>query len=309
MRKLHYDPRLAPESPWALRLAASVGRRQLRTMKRRGLPACLHEPLEFLLERRIRGGDYGPVDRIEALRAELARRPGIVGTYSDQATRAALRREQPRADEQDIDLRPLSDLALVSSVPALWGTFLYLCAKASGARTVVELGTAAGISGSYLGSAPSCRRFITVEGDPDRARLAEANLRQIVGRFELVTASFDAALDALLPTLQDGIDFAFIDGNKARGRYLALVDRLAPSLTPGAIVVLDDIQWSEMAADWKTLCTRPGLAFAVNAGRFGVCVWGGGAARPQAFTLYGIAGVDLYKLRRDLTNRLRRQGT
>ena len=188
----------------------------------------------------------------------------------------------------------------MSSVSALWGTFLYLCASARGAETILELGSGAGISGCYLGSAPTCRRFITVEGSADRARLAEAHLRQIVGDVEVLNASFDAALDRLIPALHDGIDFVFVDGDKTRGSYLALLSRLSARLNRGALVVFDDIQWSDVKEDWEALCERPGLSFAINVGRFGVCVWDGGPVRPQAFTLYGIGGVDLYKVRRDV---------
>jgi predicted O-methyltransferase YrrM len=294
------DKRLAPEGPWALRIAASVGRRQLQTMKRAGLPVSLHEPLAFLLERQLLSGDYGPVDRVEALRAELARQQGSVAAFTEASVDGALPAVTWRADEARPLLRSLSDVAHISSVSAVWGTFLYLCAKAARARTILELGTAAGISGCYLASAPSCRRFITVEGDPGRARLAEGHLRRTVAHVEVVNASFEAAIERLLPGLHDGIDMAFIDGDKTRGSYLALLDRLSLRLNPGALVLFDDIQWHDVQQDWKRLCVRPGLSFVVNAGRFGICVWNGGAARPQAFTLYSLAGVDLYKVRRDV---------
>jgi predicted O-methyltransferase YrrM len=300
------DERLVPEGQWALRLAASVGRRQLRAMKRAGLPVCLQEPLRFLLERQVPGGDSGPLDRVEALRAELARQEGSVAAFTDTRANAAPPTITSRPDEARPAMRSLFDLAHVSSVTAVWGTFLYLCARAARARTIVELGTAAGISGCYLGSAPSCRRFITVEGDPERARLADAHLRLMVPHVEVVNASFETALERLLPGLHEGIDLIFIDGDKTRGSYLALLDRLSPRLNPGALVLFDDIQWRDVQEDWKSLCARPGLSFVVNAGRFGVCAWDGGAARPQAFTLYGIGGVDLYRLRRDIVARLRR---
>ncbi len=85
----------------------------------------------------------------------------------------------------------------------------------------------------------------------------------------MVNASFEAALDRLLPALHDGIDLVFIDGDKTRGSYLALLDRLSPRLNRGALVVFDDIQWYDVQEDWKKLCVRPGLSFVVNAGRFG----------------------------------------
>lgn len=270
-------------------------------MTRRGLPVCLHGPFRFLLERRTPGGEYGPLDRVEALREGLARQDGALGTFRETRPGGAPPTPTWRPDEARPAVRSLSDIAHVASVTAVWGTFLYLCATAARARTVLELGTAAGISGCYLASAPSCRRFITVEGDAGRARLAATHLRQFNANVEVVNASFEAAIERLLPSLPDGIDLAFIDGDKTKGAYLALLDRLSPRLNPGALVLFDDIQWFDAQEDWKALSARRGLSFVVNAGRFGVCVWDGIAARPQTFTLYGLAGVDIYKVRRDLT--------
>lgn len=301
-----YDQRFVTEGRWALRLAAAVGRRQLQAMTRGGLPEYLHEPFEFLLNRQISGGDYGPVDRVEALRAELASRDGVVGVFEAAGARgSSMANSARRVDEGRPAVRSLFETAHVSSVSALWGAFLYLCASASRAKTILELGSGAGLSGCYLGSAPSCRRFMTVEGSPDRARLAEAHLHRVVANVEVITASFDAAIDRLTPSLDDGLDFVFVDGDKTNGSYLALFERFSAHLNHGAVVVFDDIQWSDVQSDWRELCSRPGLSFAINVGRFGVCVWNGGTARPQAFTLYGIGGVDLYRLRRDLLARRR----
>ena len=295
------DPRFVVEGRWALRLATAIGRRQLRAMTRSGLPAHLHGPFEFLLERRIPSGDYGPVDRVEALRADLASRDGVVGVFDAAGARGSSMADTARRlDEDRPAVRSLFETAHVSSVSALWGAFLYLCASASRAKTILELGSGAGLSGCYLGSTPSCRRFMTVEGSPDRARLAETHLRQVVANAEVITGSFDAALDRLIPSLDDGLDFVFIDGDKTTGSYLALLERLSAHLNHGAVVVFDDIQWSDVQEDWKALCARPGLSFAINVGRFGVCVWNGGTTQPHAFTLYGIGGVDMYQVRRDL---------
>ena len=274
------DKRLVPEGQWALRLAASVGRRQLRAMKRAGLPVSLHEPLEFLLERQLPGGDYGPLDRIEALRAELARQQRRQSRVFDARRRSTASSPAAtwRADEARPAVRSLFDVAHVSSVSALWGTFLYLCASASARTDDPGAGHGAGISGCYLGVGAAVPA-IHHRRRRRRARAAgRGHLRRIVANVEVVNASFDAALDRLLPGLHDGIDLVFIDGDKTRGSYLALLDRLSPRLNRGALVVFDDIQWSDVQEDWKTLCARPGLSFAVNAGRFGVCVWDPAAA-------------------------------
>lgn len=302
------DPRLIGEGAWAWRLSAAIGRRQLTRLAAAGLPAQLHRPLEFLLTRELSATDQQVLDRVEALRDALASREGDTDVFDDPRVVPPPARAA-RADEPPPSRRSMAETARVTSVPAVWGMFLHLCAESRGARTILELGSGAGISGCYLGTASSCCRFITVEGSVERARLAETHLRQLVGHAELIVNSFQSALDALLPTLGDGLDLVFIDGNKIRGGYVDLINRLAPRLNPGAVVILDDIQWTDLRADWRALCARRGFAFAINTGRFGVCVWEGGDRRPRAEVLFSIAGLDLYGLRRDLAARLNRRRT
>lgn len=296
--------RFVLEGRWTLPLTSTIGRRRLRNMKRNGLPESLCRPLQFLLDRTISEEDAGVVERIEALRAKMAERSGdSVGVFQedeDGPSVGAGSAGQSSGPAQG--RRSLTEVAHVTSVSPLWGTFLYLCAKEAGSKTILELGTAAGISGCYLASAPSCRRFITVEGSPERARLAQAHLRQVVGCFELITASFDAALDRILPGLRDGIDLAFIDGSKKKGENLRLFDRLSARLNPGSVIIFDDIHWStDLWNDWNVLGRRAGLTHAIGAGRFGLCLWDGGGVRPRTDTLYGIAGLDLYGVKQRLS--------
>ena len=128
-------------------LASLVGQWQLRSIIKDGLPPTLHSPFLFLLNCRLNAADYEVVRRIEALRSEMASREGdFIGVFSDS----------PQAKTK---LRSLTQVAFVSSVLPKWGTFLHLCANASGAKTILEFGTSAGISGCYLASAENCERF------------------------------------------------------------------------------------------------------------------------------------------------------
>lgn len=100
------------------------------------------------------------MESIESLRAAIARRTEIF----DVAFPSSLRKPKP--------IRNGAWIAYESSVTRNWGTFLYLCAKSFSARRVLELGSCAGISGSYLAAAPLVEKLITVEGSPALARMA-----------------------------------------------------------------------------------------------------------------------------------------
>lgn len=265
----------------------AVGRRQLRRMHGTVLPEFLDDPFRFLIERTLSTADLPVVEKIEAMRTEMARQSHeFVGVFV----------EKPTPGKR----RSLTEVACVSSVLPLWGTFLYLCARARGAKTILELGSGAGISACYLASAPSCTRLVTIEGNRDRAQLAELHLR-LAPHAVVVNASFDDGLGEILPTLDTGVDLVFIDGARRWETMHGLLSRMMPRLNPHCVVILDDIHWSaEMRHTWKRIRQLEGFAYAINAGRLGVCGWEGGEARPETGTLFGLAGIDIYGLRRRL---------
>jgi predicted O-methyltransferase YrrM len=163
-------------------------------MFRNGLPPHFQHPLEFLFDQRLTQAERQQVSRVESIRQAVDR--------------------QPRSFEvvnRDGHVRRLtaSQIAHRVSVNPEWGTFLYLCSQAVRARTILELGSCAGISGCYMASSEYCERFITVEASPDLASLARANICQVSHRqAEVVNALFDDALDEIRPTLGGGVDLA-----------------------------------------------------------------------------------------------------
>lgn len=112
-------------------------------------------------------------------------------------------------------------------------------------RHVVEVGTNIGYSVVALGR--ECEPetlFETIE--LDRAILAKA--RAFVERASLkcqVRFHEGAALD-VLPTLQTGIDFAFIDCVKTE--YPDYLDALLPKMRHGALIVADNVLWGGQVA-------------------------------------------------------------
>jgi hypothetical protein len=199
---------------------SAIGRRQLRKMSATVLPELLGDPLRFLVERTISGADLPVVEKIEAMRADMAKRNReFVGVFEGDQLEAKSGRS-----------KSLAEVAWVVSIVPLWGTFLYLCAKASAAKTILELGGGAGISGCYLASGPSCTRFVTIEGHPDRAQLAELHLRSVANDAEVVNASFEDGVRDVLPTLDGGIDLVFIDGARRWETMHGLLSRMTHSL-------------------------------------------------------------------------------
>lgn len=171
-------------------------------------------------------------------------------------------------------------LATSASVQRRWGVFLHLCAEAYGARAILELGACVGISGAYLASIRSHPRFISMEGSSALAPVAEATLAAVTDRAVIVRAPFESGvLDALARFAAErlSVDVAYIDGHHDEAATLHYVRTIVPHLSAEALVVLDDIAlYAEMWRAWQTLASMPGVAAAVNVGRFGLLVWSGG---------------------------------
>jgi predicted O-methyltransferase YrrM len=253
------------------RALAPLGIYKLRRMLEDGLPTPFQTPLEFLFLKRLGHEEQKAVDKVELIRSDVARqtRPFEVANPGG---------ENP--------VRTAQQIAHRSSVTPEWGAFLFLCAESFRARTILELGSCAGISGCYLASSRHCVRFTTVEGSPALARLAKSNIRQVSDRAELVNALFDDALEEILPTMKDGIDLAYIDGQHEYEATLRYFCRVEPYLNKGALVIFDDIHWSEqMWQAWRVLKNQSGFAYTIDVGRFGLCLWDGSSSQPFSYKL------------------------
>ncbi len=125
-------------------------------------------------------------------------------------------------------------------VGAAEGSFLHILAKSIGARRILELGTAIGYSGTWLARAlPGDGQLITVEGDPDTAKIAGANLAS-TGVDRRVTLLVGLAQD-VLEDLEGPFDLIFNDINK--DGYPAVLEPCIRRLRVGGLLVTDNVLW------------------------------------------------------------------
>ncbi len=128
------------------------------------------------------------------------------------------------------------------------GATLRVLAAATGARSVVEVGTGAGVSGLYLlgGMAPDgILTTIDVEGENQRAaKQAYAEAGIAPARYRLINGS----ATEVLPRLRDAAyDLVLVDADKTSyGVYFEQALRL---LRVGGIVAFDNALWHDRVAD------------------------------------------------------------
>ena len=120
---------------------------------------------------------------------------------------------------------------------------LYILARATKARSIVEFGTSFGLSTLHLAAALRDNgggRLITSEFEPSKVAIANANIAA-AGLSDLVELREGDALETFKAGLPDTIDLLLLDGAKSLYRdILALVEE---RLRPGAVIVADNADY------------------------------------------------------------------
>ncbi|MCK1617582.1 class I SAM-dependent methyltransferase [Bradyrhizobium sp. 159] len=138
------------------------------------------------------------------------------------------------------------------------GSLLYMLARSSRARAIVEFGTSFGISTLHLAAALRDNgggRLITSEFEPSKAARARDNL-SAAGVIDLVEIREGDALKTLSADLPDTIDLVLLDGAKAL--YSDILDLLEGHLRPGAIIVADN---ADDSPDYLGRVRKPGNGY------------------------------------------------
>ncbi|MES1151185.1 MAG: O-methyltransferase [Dongia sp.] len=124
------------------------------------------------------------------------------------------------------------------------GTLLYMLARSTRARSIVEFGTSFGISTLHLAAALRDNgggRLITCEFEPSKVARARQNLTA-GGLIDLVEIREGDALKTLSGDLPDSIDLLLLDG--AKGLYPEILSLVESRLRPGAFIIADNADYS-----------------------------------------------------------------
>ena len=162
------------------------------------------------------------------------------------------------------------------SKPMFWSTFMFHLVRRLRPKSCVELGTAVGISASYLASALQLNgegRLSTLEGSPGIAEVAQETVHALgLQNVSLVVGPFHQTLSSALDEAEP-VDFLFNDGHHDRNAVLRYFDLCQASLAPEAVILIDDINWSAgMREAWAEVTRDDRSTYTIDLGVMGVVV-------------------------------------
>jgi predicted O-methyltransferase YrrM len=138
------------------------------------------------------------------------------------------------------------------------GVLLYMLARSTRARDIVEFGTSFGISTLHLAAALRDNgggRIITSEFEPSKVERARQHLTE-GGVIDLVEIREGDALQTLSTDLPDTIDLLLLDG--AKSLYPDILSLVESHLKPGALIVADN---ADYCPEYLERVRRPGGSY------------------------------------------------
>lgn len=171
--------------------------------------------------------------------------------------------------------RSISGIAKKGSPDKKFLKLLFKIAHYYDSKNILELGTSLGISTSFLASAHSKSKVVTIEGCPRTAKIAQQtfddlNLRNI----ELIVGQFDEQLGSAL-TENQPFDLIYIDGNHREEATVHYFEQIEKRAAKEAIFILDDIYWSAgMTRAWKKIKGHKNVSVTLDLFRMGIVFTG-----------------------------------
>jgi predicted O-methyltransferase YrrM len=217
------------------------------------------------------------LDRIEELRDRLLADDTQVEILNFGAGSNTDSRTQEEMDAGWVTHNTVADVCRRAASKRRKALMLYSLVREFAPSRGVELGTCLGVSTAYMATAMRLSghgTLVTLEGAPSFGEIARRNFAELgLSNVEVRVGRFKDTLPRLLA--EAPLDFAYIDGHHDEIATLGYHRQILPHLTPGALLVFDDIAWSPgMARAWDSIAAHPSNSVSANLGRYGACVVG-----------------------------------
>lgn len=154
--------------------------------------------------------------------------------------------------------RAIKNIARYSLKPAKQSQLIFRLVNYFNPNSILELGTAFGITTSYLASVNSKSQVVTVEGCPNLAHIAHETFKALnITNVELLLGNFTEKLPKALKKLEK-LDFVFFDGHHEKEATINYFNQCIPLSHNDTVFVFDDIYYTpEMLAAWNEIKRHP----------------------------------------------------
>lgn len=168
--------------------------------------------------------------------------------------------------------KKVSLIAHSSLIQPKYGQLIFRTINYLKLTNLLELGTSLGISTAYIASTSSKAHCVTLEGCEHTANIAmntfiNLNLQNI----QIITGNIDNTIHTALNEFNE-IDFVFVDANHSYDATLKYFDIIVPKLSKNAVVIFDDIYWSnEMKHAWQVIKAKKQVTSTIDLFQIGIC--------------------------------------
>jgi len=143
----------------------------------------------------------------------------------------------------------------VPIVGPLVGNLLSILAMSCAAKNILEIGTATGYSGIWLGRVAKKNggKLWTIEADPDRRKIAAKSFSDagISDAVEIVAGDAKKEAPQITKKMSGRLDLIFIDVGE-KSIYVDLYDHCKNALRSGGFLVADNTLWGGFVAEPKS---------------------------------------------------------
>jgi predicted O-methyltransferase YrrM len=249
--------------------------RGMRSIKQIGVPANnIVQAIRETIFQTVMPEEQAWINRIERIREKFTGNLEQVEVIDFGAGNP----DSSRSDKemrQGVALTTTYNEIAMGSKPELWALLLFKLIRIIQPELAIELGTCIGISAAYQSTAQKLNgkgRLITIEGSETIAALARTNIESLhLNNVEILCGTFNKVLPKVLAKTPI-VDYVFIDGHHDEQATIAYFELFLPHLSSGAVVVFDDISWSNgMRRAWEKIRKHSAVDFAVDLTMIGIC--------------------------------------
>lgn len=168
--------------------------------------------------------------------------------------------------------KSIADIANSSLTKPKYAQLLFRLVNYFQPTNIVELGSSLGLTTSYLASVSKSAEVYSFEGDKSISKIASNNFKSLqLNNINLNVGEFSKTLKPWLDSIDDKLDFIFLDGNHRYESTIEYFELFLPHIHSATIMVLDDIRWSNgMERAWKELIDRSEVGVSVDVFQFGL---------------------------------------